>query len=114
MPPGSGVVAACRAADARPGDGSGRSPPATAAGIVVRLGRGVARAEEGADAGEDGTGTDDGAAAKGAATREAGAPGTAPPGPPGTTASVITTPAAMSTAPATAAPDRKLTSSIRA
>jgi hypothetical protein len=74
----------------------------------------VARGEEGAGAGEDGAGTGDGVAAKGAATREAGALATAPPGPPGTTASVITTPAAMSTAPATAAPDRKLTSSIRA
>jgi pyruvate/2-oxoglutarate dehydrogenase complex dihydrolipoamide acyltransferase (E2) component len=84
------------------------------AGTVVRPGREVARGGEAAGTGEDETGTGDGAAAKGPTARAAGAPATAPSGPPGTTASVIATPAATSTPPAAAAPDRKLTSSIRA
>jgi hypothetical protein len=77
------------------------------AGGVVRLARGV-------DDGEEDTGGRVAGTAEGAAGREAGALATASPWPPSTTASVIATPAAVSTPPATAAPERKLTSSIRA
>ena len=51
---------------------------------------------------------------RGARRREAGALATASPGPPSTTASAIAAPAAARTPPSAAAPDRKLTSSIRA
>ena len=78
-----------------------------AAGSVVRLGRGV-----GDD--EDETGAGDGGATEGTATREAGALATASLWPPSTTASVIATPAAVRTPPTTAAPERKLISSMRA
>ena len=107
MLPGTGVVAARRAADARAGDRGGRKSPATVAGTFVRLGRGVA-------CGKEEAGTGDGDATEGTGAREAGALATASPGPPSTTASVIAAPAAASTPPTAAAPDRKLTSSIRA
>ena len=64
--------------------------------------------------GEEEAGTGDGDATEGAAAGEAGALATASLWPPSTTASVIATPAAVSTPPATAAPERKLTSSMRA
>jgi len=64
--------------------------------------------------GEEDTGARTGGTTEGIATREAGALATASLRPPSTTASVIATPAAVSTPPATAAPERKLTSSIRA
>jgi len=57
---------------------------------------------------------EDGGATEGTAAREAGALAAASLWPPSTTASVIATPAAVSTPPATAAPERKLTSSMRA
>jgi hypothetical protein len=87
-------------------------------GAAVAAGTGVLPACRAADGEEEPGAGDRGAgdrgAAEGAAAWEAGAPATASPGPPGTTASVIATPAAVSTPPAIAAPDRKLTSSIRA
>jgi hypothetical protein len=76
----------------------------------VSLGRGVAR-------GKAGTGDEDAAeegAAEEAAAGEAGALAAASPWPPSTTVRAIATPAAVRTPPATAMPDRKLTSSIRA
>jgi len=99
--PGVGV-AACSVAAARTADG-GWWAPATVAGLVVRLARGVADGEE-----------DTGARVGGAAAREADALATASLWPPSTTASVIATPAAVRTPPATTAPARKLTSSMRA
>ncbi len=62
----------------------------------------------------DGAGAGDGGATEGTATREADALATASLWPPSTTASVIATPAAVRTPPATAAPERKLISSMRA
>ena len=106
VPPGAG--AACRVADARVADG-GWYAPATAAGSVVRLGRGVGDGED-----EEETGAGDGGATEGTATREAGALATASLWPPSTTTSVIATAATVRTPPATAAPERKLTSSMRA
>ena len=102
--PGAG--AACRVADARVADG-GWYAPATAAGSVVRLGRGVGEDEEE-------TGAGDGGATDGTATRETGALATASLWPPSTTTSVIATAATVRTPPTTAAPERKLTSSMRA
>ena len=108
--PGSGVVAAARCARAQAGVGvGGRYSPATVAGTVVSLGRGVARGEEGEEAG---TGDDD--AAEAAAAGEAGALAAASPWPPSTTVSVTATPATARTPPAAATPDQKRTSSIRA
>jgi hypothetical protein len=104
--PGAGV-AACRVADEWAADG-GWYAPATRS--VVRLGRGVG---DGEDEDEE-TSAGDGGAAEGTATREADALAAASLWPPSTTASVIATPAAVSTPPATAAPERKLTSSMRA
>jgi hypothetical protein len=87
--------------------------------VAVRLARGaddggvaggeVAGGEEDTGAGTEGT-------AEGTAAREADALATAPLWPPSTTASVIATPAAVRTPPATTAPApaRKLTSSMRA
>jgi hypothetical protein len=72
----------------------------------VRLGRKVGDGTE--ETGATGEG-----ASEGAATR-AGALATASLWPPRTTASVIATPAAVRTPPATTAPERKLTSSMRA
>jgi hypothetical protein len=76
----------------------------------------VARGEE-----EAGTGDEDAAEAAAAgeagaltAAGEAGALTAASPWPPSTTVSATATPAAARTTPATATPDRKLTSSIRA
>jgi hypothetical protein len=119
VPPGSGVVATARYARAQAGVGArawvgGRWSPATVAGTLVSLGRGVARGDE--DAGDEDA-ADDGAAEAAAEAGEAGAAGAlaaASPWPPSTTVSAIATPAAARTPPATAAPDRKLTSSIRA
>jgi hypothetical protein len=62
---------------------------------------------------EEEAGASGGDAAEGTAAGEPGALATASPGPPSPTASVIATPVAASTPPAAAAPDRKLTSSIR-
>jgi hypothetical protein len=73
----------------------------------VRLGRGVGD-------GTEETGATGGGASEGTAGREAGALATASLWPPSTTASVIATPAAVRTPPATTAPERKLTSSMRA
>jgi hypothetical protein len=70
-------------------------------------GAGVAGGEEETGARTEGT-------AEGTAEREAGALATASLWPPSTTASVIATPAAVSTPPAMTAPERKLTSSMRA
>jgi hypothetical protein len=109
--PGSAVVAAARCARARAGVG-GRYAPATVAGTVVSLGRGVARGEEGEEGEEAGTGDED--AAEAAAAGEAGTLAAASPWPPSTTVSATATPATARTPPATATPDRKLTSSIRA
>jgi hypothetical protein len=71
-----------------------------------------------ADGGVAGGGEDAGArtggTAAGTAGREAGALATASLWPPSTTAIVIATPAAVRTPPVTTAPDRKLTSSMRA
>jgi hypothetical protein len=62
---------------------------------------------------EEETGAGDGDDTEGTAAREGGALATASPWPPSTTASVIAAPATVSTPPATAAPERKLTSSMR-
>jgi hypothetical protein len=59
-------------------------------------------------------GAGDGGAAERAAAPGPGAPGAAAPWPPGTTASMTAIPAAASTPTETAAPDRKLISSMRA
>jgi hypothetical protein len=71
-----------------------------------------------ADGGAPGGGEDTGArtegTAEGTAAREADPLATASLWPPSTTASVIAAPAAVSTPPATTAPERKLTSSMRA
>jgi hypothetical protein len=104
--PGVGAAGACLVADARVADG-GWLAPATVAGSVVRLGRGVGD-------GEEETGAGDGGATEGAAARETWALATASLWPPSTTASVIATPATVSTPPATAAAERKRTSSMRA
>jgi hypothetical protein len=69
-------------------------------------------ADRGVADGEEDTGARTWGTAEGAAGREAGALATASPWPPRTTASVIATPAAVRTPPATTAPERKLTSSI--
>jgi hypothetical protein len=66
-----------------------------------------------AGGGED-TGARTEGTAEGTAAREADALATASPWPPSTTASVIAAPAAASTLPVTTAPERKLTSSMRA
>jgi hypothetical protein len=100
--------AACRVADARVADG-GWYALATAAGSFVRLGRGVGDGED-----EEETGTGAGGATEGTATREADALATALLWPLSTTTSVIVTAATVRTPPATAAPERKLTSSMRA
>jgi hypothetical protein len=71
-------------------------------------------ADGGVADGEEDTGARTGATAEGTAAREADALATASLWPPSTTASVIATPAAVRTPPATAAPERKLTSSMRA
>jgi hypothetical protein len=63
---------------------------------------------------ETGAGDGDGGGSATEAAREGGELATASPWPPSTTASVIATPATESTPPATTAPERKLTSSIRA
>ena len=73
----------------------------------MRLGRGVGDGAE--ETGATGAG-----ASEGAAAREADALATASLWPPSTTASVIAAPAAVRTPPATTAPTRKLTSSMRA
>jgi hypothetical protein len=86
--------------------------PATVAGVVARLARGVADGRMAG--GEEDTGTRTGGTAEGTAGREACALATASLWPPSTTASVIATPAAIRTPPATTAPERKLTSSMRA
>ena len=88
------------------------------------LGAGTAGLSDGRAEGEAEAGAQDGGAAERAAapgpgalvagTLGAGAPGSFGLGPPGTTASVIATPAAASTPADTAAPDRKLISSMRA
>jgi hypothetical protein len=64
--------------------------------------------------GEEDTGARTGGTTEEIAGREADALATASLRPPSTTASVIATAAAVSTPPATAAPERKLTSSMRA
>lgn len=69
---------------------------------------------DGGVVGEEGTGARTGGTAEGTAAREAGALATASLWPPITTASVIAAPAAVRTPPATTAPERKLTSSMRA
>jgi hypothetical protein len=73
-------------------------------------------ADGGVAGGEEDTGTRTGGTAEGTAAREADALATASLWPPSTTASVIViaTPAAVRTPPATTAPARKLTSSMRA
>jgi len=109
--PGVEVAAACRVAAARAAEG-GWSTPATVTGLVVRPGRGVA--DGGVAGGAEDTGARTGGTAEGTAAREADALATASLWPPSTTASVIATPAVVSTPPATTAPARKLTSSMRA
>jgi len=99
------LVAVARPADARVVDG-GWWDPAGVARVVARLGRGVGD-------GTEATGATDRGASEGAATR-AGAMAAASRWPLGTTASVIATPAAVRMPPATTAPERKLTSSMRA
>jgi hypothetical protein len=71
-------------------------------------------ADGGVADGEEDTGARTGGTAAGTAGRETGALATASLWPPSTTASVIATPAAVRTPPATTAPERKLTSSMRA
>jgi hypothetical protein len=71
-------------------------------------------ADGGVAGGEEDTGARTGRTTEGIAGWEAGALATATLWPPSTTASVIAAPAAVSTPPATAAPERKLTSSMRA
>jgi hypothetical protein len=71
-------------------------------------------ADGGVAGGEEDTGARTRGTAEGIAGWEAGALATAALWPPSTTASVIAAPAAVSTPPATAAPERKLTSSMRA
>ena len=71
-------------------------------------------ADGGVADGEEDTGAGTGGTTEGIAGRGAGALAAASLWPPSTTASVIATPAAVSTPPATAAPERKLTSSMRA
>jgi hypothetical protein len=117
--PGSGVAAAARCARAQAGvrvGVGGRYSPATVAGTVVSLGRGVARGEE--EAGTGGKDTAEAAAAGEAgalaAAGEAGALAAASPWPPSTTVSATATPATARTPPAAATPDQKRTSSIRA
>jgi hypothetical protein len=71
-------------------------------------------ADGGIAAGEEDTGARTEGTAGGTAEREAGALATASLWPPSATASVIAAPATVSTPPATTAPERKLTSSMRA
>jgi len=66
------------------------------------------------DEDEEETGAGNEGATEGTATTGAGALATASLWPPSTTASVIATPAVVRTPPATTAPARKLTSSMRA
>ena len=80
--------------------------------VAVRLGRGVG--DGGVAGGEEDTGARTGETAEGTAAWEADALATASLWLPSTTASVIATPAAARTPPATTAPARKLTSSMRA
>ena len=77
----------------------------------MRLGRGVG--DGGVGDGEEDAGAGTGETAEGTAAWEADALATASLWPPSTTASVIATPAAARTPPATTAPARKLTSSMR-
>jgi len=64
--------------------------------------------------GAEETGATGGGASEAATAREADALATASLWPPSTTANVIATPATVRTPPATTAPARKLTSSMRA